>query len=126
MFKTLIGAPMEKIVYDCEEYYFIKGHIYDSTFCETPKNISQKVLNFYFSKINYKEFNQDEILKHLKNLKIAELYNECLNVIDFGLSKFTDSFDFYKTVFPIITSCHRALNQPQKAIDFWMKNKNIF
>ena len=32
----------------------------------------------------------------------------------------------HKTVFPIITSCHRALKQPQKAIDFWMENKRIF
>ena len=42
------------------------------------------------------------------------------------MGQFSDSFEYYKVVFPIITSCYRALNQPQKAIDFWMENKKIF
>lgn len=31
-----------------------------------------------------------------------------------------------KRAFPMITSYYRNLNQPQKAIDFWMENKEIY
>lgn len=117
---------MEKIIYDNEEFYFNDGRVYDSSFCEAPRIIAQKVLKFYYSTKNYETLSEKALLEHVKNLKISELYNECLKVIDFGLDKFYNSVDFYKIVFPIITSCYRALGQPQKAIDFWMANKSIF
>ena len=117
---------MEKIIFENECFYFVHGVIYDSSFLEVPKVISQNVLAKYYESIDYEKYEESELLEFLKQLKISGFYNKCLQVIDFGLNKFTASFDFYKTVFPIITSCHRALNQPQKAIDFWMENKSIF
>lgn len=117
---------MEKINYENEVYYFSKGIIYDSSFLETPKYISQQVLKKYYSEINYQDFSEEKLLEYLKQLKTSTFYEQCLKVIDYGLNKFTKSVDFYRTVFPIITSCYRALNQPQKAIDFWMENKKIF
>lgn len=117
---------MEKIIFNGEEYYFNKGIIYDNCFIEVPKAISQKVLAIYYKNIDYKIFEEAELLEYLKQLKISEFYNECLIAIEYGLSKFTASYDFYKSIFPIITSCYRALKQPQKAIDFWMENKVIF
>ena len=84
------------------------------------------MLKFYYSSIEYKKLEEVELLEYLKQLKLSGLYEPCLTVINYGLNKFTASFDFYKTVFPIITSCYRAIGQPQKAIDFWMENKQIF
>ena len=73
-----------------------------------------------------KKLEEAEFMEYLKQLKLSEFYDNCLTVIGYGLNKFSASFDFYKTVFPIITSCYRAVGQPQKAIDFWMENKQIF
>ena len=66
------------------------------------------------------------MITYIKELKTALKYDFCLSVIDYGLAKFSNSKDFYTSVFPIITSCYRAKGQPQKAIDFWMENKKIF
>lgn len=117
---------MEKITYEGEDYYFNKGILYDSTFIEVPKNVSQKVLKEHYEKINYEEFDEASLLEHLNYLKISECYDSCLQAINFGLKKFNSSIDYYKTVLPMITSCYRALGQPQKAIDFWMTNKKLF
>ena len=119
---------MEKILLENEIYYFDKGIIYhfDGGLYETEKGTAKKVLNSYYSNIDYKSLEESELLEFLKQLKLSEFYEKCLTVIEYGLEKFTASFDFYKTVFPIITSCYRALGQSQKAIDFWMENKQIF
>ena len=117
---------MEKILFEDDVYYFNKGVIYDSSFLEVPEVISQKVLFSYYKTIDYKSLEEREFLEYLKQLKASGFHEFCLQAIEVGLSKFTASYDFYRTVFPIITSCYRALNQPQKAIDFWMENKYIF
>lgn len=119
---------MEKILFENEIYYFDKGKTYhfDGGLYETETMISKKVLKFYYKHIDYKKLEEAELLEFLKQLKLSEFYEDCLKVIEYGLEKFTASFDFYKTVFPIITSCYRAIGQPQKAIDFWMENKRIF
>ncbi len=117
---------MEKIIFENETFYFSKGLVYDDSFLEVPKIVSQKVLAKYYESIDYANYDESKLLEYLKQLKTSGFYDRCLTVIEFGLNKFTDSFDYYKTVFPIITSCYRALKQPQKAIDFWMENKRIF
>lgn len=62
---------MEKITYENEDYYFNKGILYDSTFIEVPKNVSQKVLKEHYEKINYEEFDEASLLEHLNYLKIS-------------------------------------------------------
>ena len=121
-----MDGAMEKIIFEDEVFYFNKGTIYDSSFLEVPKIVARKVLFKHYEGIDYKNYEEAEFLEYLKQLKISEFYEKCLVAIDFGLNKFTASYDFYRTVFPIITSCYRALKQPQKAIDFWMENKHIF
>ncbi|MBQ8196488.1 MAG: hypothetical protein IJZ73_00295 [Clostridia bacterium] len=117
---------MQKIEFEGQTYYFEKGKVYDGSFLEVPKIESQKVVASYLKTVNYKDMDEYELSSFLKDLKLAEEYHKCLEVIEYGLNKFTASFDFYKMVFPIITSCYRNVNQPQKAIDFWMANKEIF
>ena len=119
---------MEKILFENEVYYFDKGRIYrfDGGLYEVETASSKKVLKFYYNQIDYKTLEEAEFLECLKQLKLSEFYENCLTVIEYGLNKFTASFDFYKTVFPIITSCYRAIGKAQKAIDFWMENKQIF
>ena len=117
---------MEKFLFENETYYFDKGKLYDSTFIEVAKAESKKVLSSYYAQTDYQSLEEAELLEYLKLLKLSEFYEPCLEAINFGLVKFECSQDFYKTVFPIITSCYRALKKPQKAIDFWMENKSIF
>lgn len=117
---------MEKVIFEDQTYYFNKGVIYDDSFLEVPTIISKKILLYYYKEIDYKNLEEYEFLNYLKQLKMSEFYELCLEAINWGLNKFTASYDFYRTVFPIITSCYRSLGQPQKAIDFWMENKYIF
>lgn len=117
---------MRKISYDGETYYYNKGLIYDSTFIEVPKTISQKILLNYYMEIDYEEFDESELLTLIKDLKNSGFYDRCLTIVNYGLKKFNTSADYYITVFPIITSCYRSLGQAQKAIDFWMGNKRLF
>ena len=117
---------MKKIIYEGENYYFNKGAIYDSSFIEMPKSVSQKVLKEYYKSINYEILDEAALQEFIKDLKNSEIYEDCLKVIHYGLDKFNTSVDFYQVVFPMITSCYRALKEPQKAIDFWMENKHIF
>lgn len=117
---------MDKILFENEYYYINKGKVYDSSFLELPTNEAYKILQHYFQSVDYKVLDEFQLLDLLKQLKTANFHRLCLSIIEYGLNKFSDSFDFYKTVFPIITSCYRAINTPQKAIDFWMENKKIF
>lgn len=116
---------MEKIFFDEQTYYLINGVLYDSDFLTTPTSISQKVLSNYYKNVDYKAFNQDELLDHLKRLKSAEFYNDCLKAIHFGFEKFSSFPDFCTNVLPIMTSCYRAVGQSQNAIDFCLKNKSL-
>ncbi len=117
---------MEKITFEGENYYFNKGVIYDESFIEIPESIAKKILREYYKEIKYESFDQNSLLEHVKQLKISGFYKECLDVIEFTLNKYFDSIDLYRLTFPIITSCYRALGEPQKAIDFWLNNRSIF
>ena len=117
---------MEILIFEGETYYFAKGIVYDSNFLEVPKALSRKILLDYYQSINYQDLEEEALLNYLKQLKTSEFYTECLAAIEYGLRKFHSSYEFYRTVFPIITSCYRSLKQPQKAIDFWMENKELF
>ena len=117
---------MEKLIFENEEYYFNKGVVYDSSFLEVPLVVAQKVLKEYYSAIDYKEFVEDDYLNHVKHLKTSGFYAECLNVAQQGLEKFPLSKDFARVVFPIITSCYRALGQSQNAIDYWKQNRSKY
>ena len=117
---------MEKIEFKNSTYYFNQGKLYDDAYFEVSKNESDVVLNYYFENYNYQDLEEAEFIKFVKNVKLAGFYEACLKFIKYGLGKFTSSIEYYKTVFPIITSCYRALNQSQKAIDFWMENKKLY
>ena len=117
---------MEKFVFENQTYYINKGLVYDDSFLEVPVIESSKVLGEYFKGIDYKTLDMDGLIDYVKQLKLAKKYANCISVIEYGLLKFAISQDYYITVFPIITSCYRAMGQSQKAIEFWMSNKRIF
>ena len=117
---------MEKVVINNETYYINNGRVYDSSFLEAPKDIARAIWESWFASVDFSNMEESQLLEHIKKLKGAEYYTECLRVIEYGLQRFNKSAHYYRTVFPMITSCYRSLNQPQKAIDFWMENKYIF
>lgn len=117
---------MQEVIFKGEKYFFDSGKLYDESFLEVPSAISETILAQYFSSIDYTQMEEKEFVEHLKNLKRANINNKCLEVIEYGLRKFSTSTDYYKTVFPIITSCYRKIGKPEKAIAFWMENKAIF
>ena len=119
-------VKVEKIVLDGETFYFEKGKLYDSSFIETPSATSEQILARYFETIDYKALEESDFLEYVKNLKRADINHTCLEAIEYGQKKFSDSVGFYTTVFPIITSCYRNIGMPEKAIRFWMENKEIF
>ena len=115
-----------KIEYEGETYYFENGVLYDEGWTDVPLAIAHKVTDYYFNSISYEDMGEGAFLTFVKNLKKSNKFAKCLQVIEFGLNKFTASTYFYTSVFPIITSCYRNLGKPQKAIDFWMENKSLF
>lgn len=117
---------MEKIVFEGENYYYQNGVLYDSSYIEVSKECANRVLAEYFRRVDYKELCEKDLILLIIELKKAEVFQECLNIINYGAEKFYDSFNYFKVVFPIATSCYRRIGQSQKAIDFWMNNKSIF
>ena len=117
---------MEKVEFEGNVYYFNKGFVYDESFIEVPTIIGDKVAEVYFSKYDYKQMDEVELVAYIKHLKRAEKLGKCITAIEYGIDKFYLSISFYTTVFPIMTSCYRHLGQPQKAIDFWMSKKDVF
>lgn len=114
---------MEKLFFNDEKFYLKNGRLYDQSFIEVPKQTAQQVFADYYEKIDYTPMDETQLLQYAKNTKTSECYHRCLEALQFGLQKFCESEDFCITVFPMITSCYRALGQAQKAIDFWMENK---
>ena len=57
---------MKKITFEDEVFYFDKGVIYDDSFLEVPRNISQKVLANYYKHNDYKTFEEAELLDFIK------------------------------------------------------------
>lgn len=58
---------MEKLVVDNELFYFDNGKLYDETFIEIPKKVSNKILGDYYSKIDYSAYDEAKLLKLIKN-----------------------------------------------------------
>lgn len=58
---------MEKLVVDNELFYFDNGKLYDESFIEYPKNVSNKILGDYYLKIDYSAYDEAKLLKLIKN-----------------------------------------------------------
>ncbi len=114
---------MKIIDFENRTYYLSNGQIYDDSFLEIPKCVSISILQHYYMQIDYHILEEDALLDLIIEIKAAELFNYCLNAVEFGLSK-PSSCNFKKTVFPIVLSCYRLMGKPQEAIDYWKKNKN--
>lgn len=117
---------MESIAYNEELYYFLNGAIYDSSYIAIPLEESKPILTKYFNEKEYHLMDVDEFIKTVNSMKSAELYELCLETINKAFSLFNNNVHFYRTVFPIITSCYRLMNMPKKAIDFWAERHNEF
>ena len=117
---------MTKIEYEGEIYYFNNGKVYDSFFMEIPQIISEKILGKYYEELDCENFDENQFLEHIKNLKSSRFFIKCIKIIEFAIEKFNKSIDFCKAVLPIATSCYRLNNQPQQAIDFWKTKRESF
>lgn len=62
---------MGKIVFN-NETFFDKCKLYDETFIEYPKNVSNKILGYYYSKIDYSAYDEAKLIKLIKELKVVE------------------------------------------------------
>ena len=122
---------MEKIIYNNETYYFHNGKIYDSDFIRVSINLANQIYPLCYDKhhidiFNEKDFvnlTENELFENILKFKKEEYYTTCIHAIEYAFNKFNYTSLQYKTLYPILSSCYRALNQPQKAIDFWMSNK---
>lgn len=117
---------MIKLIYENDTYYFNNGKVYDDSFLEVPQVISKKVVSQYYDSLDYKNFNEQEFLEYLKNIKVSELYDKCIDAIEYSTIKFINSSSFCRTIFPIATSCYRLRGEAEKAIYFWEQRKVIF
>ena len=117
---------MKKLIYDGTTYYYQDGKLYDKSFLEIPKAASLPILSNYYAQVDYSEFSEQELINYIKAIKNSELYTLCINVISFGANKFSDSLNYLNIVFPIVTSCYRLSENPQKAIDFWISKKDKY
>lgn len=116
---------MDKIIYDSEIYYIKKGIVYDRSFLQVPSNIAKFVYEEKYKNINYETFEEEQLLDFIKEIKNAEIYDKCIKAIEFGLKQFVGKISFYRVVFPILSSCYRAIKKPENVIDFWMENRYI-
>lgn len=117
---------MEKIVYGGDEYYYHRGKVYDCSYVELNSGEAEEVLRDFYGKVDFSDQTEEQHFVFISDLKAARFYTKCLDVIFDRIKNHELSPGYMKRVFPIITSCYRNLNQPQKAIDFWMENKEIY
>lgn len=117
---------MESIVYNDELYYFLNGAIYDSSYIALPLLESKPILLKYYSEKEYRLMKPDEFIQTINSMKSSGFYELCIETIFKGFCFFNDNVQFFRIVFPIITSCYRAMNMPQKAIDFWTERHNEY
>ena len=116
---------MEKINYEGELYYIANGKVFDEHFLEVSLDISKKIMSEYYMHIDYKSLNEEEFISFLREVKISEQYNFCIDCIIYGLGKFSNSKNYYGLVFPMLTSCYRAMGKSQQAIEFFKTNNNL-
>ena len=117
---------MEKITYNNETFYYNKGKVFDESFLVVPSEKASEVLASYYASIDYSNFDEQEMIDFVAEIKNSEQYHTCLNIAFAGFEKYKGSDYYACKVFPIISSCYRSIGQPQKAIDFWMQNKSIY
>ena len=87
---------MNKIMYEGENYYVNKGAVYDLTFIELSKNISQKILKEYYNSIDYENLDETPLQEFIKDLKNSEIYDSSLvkslaNTIDLTICILTEA-----------------------------------
>ena len=116
---------METILFKDKTYYLNGARIYDEYFLEIPRYEAEEILRYYYTQIDYRSLDEEDILHLIIEVKDAELFNYCLTITLFALTKYY-SFQFKKTVLPIITSCYRLSGSPQKAIDYWLENIDYY
>ncbi len=116
---------METIIYNNETYYFCNGAIYDSSYVAIPLDEAKPILDKYYSEIDFGALNSEEYIKVLNGLKSSGAYQKCIDLILKGFDGIDES-NFFRCAIPMLTSCYRLLNEPQKAVDFWEKVHSIY
>ena len=108
---------MQKIEFQGETYYYYNNKFVDTTFIEVNKTLQNQLFEQVFLKTDYKNYNKDELLEFIFKAKENEKYSLTKDACLFGIDNFENHSDFIKVVLPVLTSCYRKLNQPEKAIE---------
>lgn len=122
---TIRENYMESIVYNDETYYICNGVIYDSSYIAIPRDDAKPILEKYYGEMDFDNMYYDDYVKVLNGLKSSGNYQKCVELIYKGFELF-DETSYFRCALPILTSCYRLMNEPQKAIDFWEKVRNVY
>lgn len=107
---------MQKIEYDGEIYYYMKGRFVDSSYIEVEETTKNKLAELFFLKVDYKSLEKDELIAFVKEVKEAEQFNLAKDICLYCLETYKEDVCLIKNILPIITSCYRMCGQPEKAI----------
>lgn len=119
-------ATWKKITVDNEVYYLSNNKLYDEHFIETPLTVGQKIISSYYSNKINEVASPDEYLDIIILLKNYTLYScaiiECLKLLTIIETK-QNAF-YIKKILPILSSCYRCINAPEKSIELIEKYDN--
>ena len=119
-------SAMERFEFEDEIYYYCNGKFTDECFITLEKNRLQKVADFYFSHYDIDTFSPNKLVQFVKETKDCEAYNTSIKACQIILDKYRTNDDAVKSILPIMTSCYRNTNQPNKAIEIGETFANIF
>lgn len=97
---------MQKIEYDGEIYYYMKGRFVDSTFIEVDETTKDKLAKIVYSKVDYKTLSKNELVAFAKEVKDTKQYSLAETICLYCLETFKEDAFLIKGILPILTSCY--------------------
>jgi tetratricopeptide (TPR) repeat protein len=115
---------MNTVEYEGQKFSKRKGIWYDPSFMAAPINVQKKLNTLAVSQIDYDTMTLQQIIDIANGFKASESYGLALKAYDKALEK--SDIDKVKYVLPLITSCYRAINKPEKALEVYNRAKQEY
>lgn len=109
---------LKKIEFNGEKYYFNDktGAFLDSHFMELCLSEKNEVASYYFNQIDISNYNTDELLAYVKEVKKAESHHLVIKACELIFKKYPDDRNLIYNILPSYNSSCRAQGKVDEGI----------